>query len=81
MAVMCTTTGWGERTVTGLCEALWSIHLNCQLVTKFEMMHILQAQVCGCVSAHPGLPHQKMKRESSDASKNPLNQEVELGQF
>jgi len=23
-------------------------------MTKLEMMQILQAQVCGCISAHPG---------------------------
>jgi len=30
-------------------------------MAKLEMLHIslLQAQVCGCISAHPGLPHQK----------------------
>ena len=38
------------------------------------MMHTLQAQVCGCISAHPGLPHQKTKRETNDASKSKLNQ-------
>jgi len=53
--------------------AVISIHLNCQLglITKLEMMHTLQAQVCGCVSAHPGLKHQKMKQEAGDASKRP----------
>jgi len=50
------------------------ILLNCQLVTKLEMMHILQAQVCGCISAHPGLPHQKTNRETNDASKSKQNQ-------
>jgi len=35
-----------ERKDTGLCEPLWSIRLNCQLMTKLEMKHILQAQVC-----------------------------------
>ena len=50
------------------------IRLNCQLVTKLEMMYILQAQVWSCISAHPGLPHQKTKRETSDASKSQLNQ-------
>jgi len=30
--------------------ALWSIRLNCQLMTKLETKHILQAQVCDCVS-------------------------------
>jgi len=53
----------GDRTDTGLCEPLWSILLNCQLMTKVEMMHTLQAQVCGSSSAHPGLPHQKTKLE------------------
>jgi len=43
-------------------------------MTKLEMMHILQAQVCSCTSAHPGLPHQETKRETSDASKSQLNQ-------
>jgi len=37
-------------------------------------MHILQAQMCGCISALPGLPHQKKKRETSDALKSQLNQ-------
>ena len=31
---------WGDRTDTALCEPLWSI-LNCQLMTKVEMMQIL----------------------------------------
>jgi len=65
---------WGYRTDTGLCEPLWSIRLFCQLMTKLGMMRILQAQMCGCISAHPGLPHQKPKRETSDASKSQLNQ-------
>jgi len=34
----------------------------------------LQAQVCGCFSAHPGLSHQKTKRETRDASKRQFNQ-------
>jgi len=59
----------GDRTDAGLCEPLWSIHLNCQLMTKLEMMHIFQAQACGCISAHPGLSHQKTKRETSDDQK------------
>ena len=29
------------------CASFWSIRRNFQLMTKFEMMHILQAQVCG----------------------------------
>jgi len=36
---------WVYRKYTRLCEPLWSIRLNCQLMTKFEMMRILQAQV------------------------------------
>jgi len=40
---------FGHGTDTGLCELFWSIRLNCQLMTKLEMMHILQAQVCGCI--------------------------------
>jgi len=40
------------------------------------MMHTLQAQVCGCISAHPVLPHQKMKLETGDASKSQLNQSI-----
>ena len=43
-------------------------------MTKLEMMHTLQAQVCGCVSAHPGLPHQKTKWEARDVSKRQFNQ-------
>jgi len=30
-------------------------------MTNLEMMHILQAQVCGCISAHPRLPHKKKR--------------------
>jgi len=49
-------------------------------IKKLEMMHILQAQLCGCISAHPGLSHQKTKRETSDASRSQLNK-VERRQF
>jgi len=31
------------RKDTGLCEPLWSIRLKCQLMTKLETKHILQA--------------------------------------
>jgi len=32
-------------------------------MAKLEMMHILQAQVCSCISgAQPGLSYQKKKR-------------------
>jgi len=65
---------FGDRGDTCFCEPLWSIRLNCQLMTKLEMMHILQAQVCGCISARPGLPHQITKRETKEASKSQLNQ-------
>jgi len=40
-------------------------------MTKLEMAHTL---VCGCISAHPELPHQKMKRKTSDSSKGQLDQ-------
>jgi len=30
---------------------------------KLEMMHILQAQVCGYINVQSGSPHQKTKRE------------------
>ena len=63
-----------DRTDTDLCEPLWSICLNCQLLKTLEMMHILQAQVCGCISTHPGLSYQKTERETSDTSKSQLNQ-------
>jgi len=43
-------------------------------LTKIEMMHILQAQLCGCISTHPGVPHQKTKRETNDASNSQLNE-------
>jgi len=59
---------------TGLCEPLRSIRLNCQWMTKLKILPILQAQVCGCISAHPELPHQKTRRETSDASTSQLNQ-------
>ena len=41
---------WGDRTHTGLCEPLWSICLNCQLMLKLEMTQIFQARVCGCIN-------------------------------
>jgi len=65
---------WGDRTDTGICQPSWSILLNCQLMAKLEMMHTLQAQVCGSISAHPGLPHQKTKLETRDASRSQINQ-------
>jgi len=45
------------------------------VMTMLKMMRILQAQVCGCMSAHAGLPHQKTKRETTEASKSQLNQQ------
>jgi len=55
----------GGRTDTGLCEPLWSIRLKCELglTTKLEMMLLVQAQVCGGISAHLGLPHQKRNKK------------------
>jgi len=64
----------GGRVDMGLCEPFRSIRLNCQLMTVFDMMHILQAQEWGCVSTHPWLPNHKTKRESCDASRSQLNQ-------
>ena len=43
-------------------------------MSKLEMMHMLEAQVFGCISAHQSLQHQKTKWETSDASKRQLNQ-------
>ena len=40
----------GDRTNTGFCVPLWSIRLNCQLMTKLETKRILQAQVCDDIS-------------------------------
>jgi len=44
------------------------------IMTKLEIMHILQIQVCGCISAHQGLTLKTTKRKTSDASKCQLNQ-------
>ena len=72
---------WGLGSLSGRAKPakapMWRrdwIRLDCQLVTRLEMMHILQAQVWSCISAHPGLPHQKTKRETNDASKSQLHQ-------
>jgi len=59
---------------TGLCEPLWSVHLNCHLMRKLGMMYVFQAQVCSCTCLHPWLPHHKTNRETSGASKSQLNQ-------
>jgi len=56
-----------RRKGSGLCEPLWQFQLICQLMTKLETKHILQAQLCDCVST-------KTKRETSDASKNQIGQ-------
>jgi len=34
-----------------------------------------------CISAHPSLPHQNTKRETSDASKSQVINQVEIGKF
>ena len=66
---------WGHRIDTGLCGLLWSIGLNCQLMTKLEMMHILQAQVCRCISAHLWLlPTSKKETWNWRCIKSQLNQ-------
>jgi len=59
---------------------VWPVMINPPqlliILTILEMMHMLQAQTCGCISAHLVLPHQKTKREPSDAAKNQLNQPI-----
>jgi len=37
------------------------------LNTEALIARCAAAQVCGCISANPGLPHPKKKRETSDA--------------
>jgi len=46
-------------------EQIWAC------VNRYDQSaHILQAQVCGCISAHAGLPYQKKTiQETSDGSK------------
>jgi len=34
----------------------------------------IASTVVGCISAHPGLPHQKTKLETRDASRSQINQ-------
>jgi len=73
MAVICTTTGGTEQMracVSRYDQSAWTTNL----MAKLEMMHILEAHVWSCISAHPGLPHQKTKREASDALKSQLNE-------
>jgi len=36
----------GDRTDTGLCVPLWSVRLNCQLMTKVETTRMLQVHLC-----------------------------------
>jgi len=50
-------------------------------MTKLKMMHLLQAQVCSCISVHPGLPHQKKKQETRDILKISQIKQAETGQF
>jgi len=50
-------------------------------MTKLEMMHILQTQVYGCISAQPWLLHQKTKRKADDISKVSEIKQVEMKQF
>ena len=52
-------------------QSAWTVNL----MEKLEMMHKIQEQVCGFISAHSAWPHQKTKRETSDASKTQLDQE------
>jgi len=55
VAVICTTTGEQNQ-------------LPIDDETRNDRYSILLSQVCGCVSPHPELPHQKTKQETSDAS-------------
>jgi len=41
----------GGRIDAGLCVPLWSIRLNCWLMTNLETKHILQAQACDGIGA------------------------------
>ena len=74
VAVMCMYNYWGDRTDLGLYEPLWSICMNCQFMTELEMIHILQALVCGCIRTHPGLPHKKQNGKQVMHQKRQLNQ-------
>jgi len=64
-----------DRTDTGLCEALIMISPSELPISDIARndAHIASTGVRDA-AAHPGLPYQKMKRESSDASKIQLNQ-------
>jgi len=72
VAVICTTTGGTELTRAYLSRYDQSA-FNCAKDEARNYVHVLHAQVCCCISAHPGLPYQKKKRETIDASKSQLN--------
>ena len=60
----------GKRTDIGLCEPLGSIRLNCQLMTKLAMKHILQAQVRNCIGTKT---NRKLVMHHKISSIKPLN--------
>ena len=55
------TTQWEKQKQACLSRYVQCIRLSCQVITKFECV-LSRAQVCGCISARPGLPQQKSKR-------------------
>jgi len=57
-----------KRTANDFCEPLWSICLNCQLMTKLETKHIVQAQVCDCVSTKNETENQWCITKSAQSS-------------
>jgi len=57
------------------------IRLNCQLVTKLEMMHILQAQVWSCISEHQGCHIKKRNGKLMMHQKVSWIKQVEIGHF
>jgi len=63
----------GEAHQTSPRRRDW-IRLNCQSVTKLEMIYVSQAQVWSCINAHPGLPHQKNETGNEWCVKSQLNQ-------
>jgi len=72
MWLVCTTIGGQNR--YGL---VWAIIINppelpIQWWSSKGCTYCKQTQVCCCIRAHPRVPHQNTKRESSDASKSQL---------
>jgi len=79
----CTYNYWGTEHIRACVSRYDQSAWTAVLMTKLEMIRILQAQVCGCISAHPGLSDQKRKGETSDASKSQLYQakQAEIERF